>query len=141
MNIESGLRGWWGLVEAGDGSVFKQTGAHQVCKAQCEQLRAAVARGDAQQQISDHRGEDLQANGVFGTTEKGADFEMLLEPAKQQFDSPTFAIERGDRAGRALEVVAQGRVGMWRGGGRPGMSVSASFVWRCLSGSAVLADT
>src|SRR5438477_6533567 len=30
-----------------------------------------------------------------------------------------------------------GRVGMWRGGGRPGMSVSASFVWRCLSGSAI----
>src|ERR1700686_4708390 len=26
---------------------------------------------------------------------------------------------------------------MWRGGGRPGMSVSASFVWRCLSGSAI----
>src|SRR6202521_3217515 len=24
---------------------------------------------------------------------------------------------------------------MWRGGGRPGMSVSAPFVWRCLSGS------
>src|SRR5271169_6479395 len=30
-----------------------------------------------------------------------------------------------------------GRVGMWRGGGRPGMSVAAPFVWRCLSGSTV----
>src|SRR3954454_19373974 len=29
----------------------------------------------------------------------------------------------------------RGRVEMWRGGGRPGMSVSAPFVWRCLSGS------
>jgi len=29
-----------------------------------------------------------------------------------------------------------GRVEMWRGSGRPSMSVSAPFVWRCLSGSA-----
>src|SRR5712691_6463088 len=34
-------------------------------------------------------------------------------------------------------MASPGRVGMWRGGGRPGMSVSASFVWRCLSGSAI----
>src|SRR5260370_6901783 len=107
LNIERGLQGGWGFVEVGDGSVFEQTSAHQVCKAQCEQAGAAVARGDAQQQTGDHRGKDLQANGVFGTTEKGADFEMLLEPAKQQFDLPAFAIERGERAGRALEVVAQ----------------------------------
>ena len=31
----------------------------------------------------------------------------------------------------------KGRVGKWRGGGRPGMSVSAPFVWRCLSGSTI----
>jgi indolepyruvate decarboxylase len=30
-----------------------------------------------------------------------------------------------------------GRVGVWRGGGRLSISVSAPFVWRCLSGSAV----
>jgi len=30
-----------------------------------------------------------------------------------------------------------GRVGMWRGGFRLNRSVSASFVWRCLSGAAV----
>src|SRR5215472_9385951 len=27
-----------------------------------------------------------------------------------------------------------GRVGMWRGGGRSGISVAAPFVWRCLNG-------
>jgi hypothetical protein len=27
--------------------------------------------------------------------------------------------------------------GMWRGGSRPGMSVAAPFVWRCLSGSTI----
>ncbi len=34
-------------------------------------------------------------------------------------------------------TISKGRVGMWRGGGRPGMSVSAPFVWRCLSGSTI----
>jgi hypothetical protein len=33
--------------------------------------------------------------------------------------------------------VEDGRVGMWRGGFRPNISVAASFVWRCLSGSTV----
>ncbi len=31
---------------------------------------------------------------------------------------------------------SQGRVGMWRGGGRIGLSVSAPFVWRCLNSRA-----
>ena len=30
-----------------------------------------------------------------------------------------------------------GRVGMWRGGGRIGLSVSAPFVWRCLNSRAL----
>src|SRR4030081_1082553 len=30
-----------------------------------------------------------------------------------------------------------GRVGMWRGGCRSNISVAASFVWRCLTGSAM----
>src|SRR5450631_3563995 len=33
--------------------------------------------------------------------------------------------------------VAKGRVGMWRGGCRSNISVAASFVWRCLTGSAM----
>src|SRR5712671_190141 len=30
-----------------------------------------------------------------------------------------------------------GRVGVWRGGGRPNISVAAPFVWRCLTGLTV----
>ena len=42
------------------------------------------------------------------------------------------------RPSRGCAASAEsGRVGMWRGGGRLGMSVSAPFVWRCLSGSAI----
>ena len=37
----------------------------------------------------------------------------------------------------AVILSLDGRVGMWRGGCRLNISVAASFVWRCLSGSAV----
>src|SRR3954469_15232512 len=33
-------------------------------------------------------------------------------------------------------VAGHGRVEMWRGDGRLGISVSAPFVWRCLTGAA-----
>jgi len=39
------------------------------------------------------------------------------------------------RAGRTAAIAVFGRVEMWRGGCRPDISVAASFVWRCLSGS------
>jgi len=42
-----------------------------------------------------------------------------------------------DRPPAPERTDAVGRVGMWRGGGRSNISVSASFVWRCLSGSTV----
>src|SRR5215471_3294419 len=65
-------RMWRGLIDLSQWSAFEQSGSHQVGKAQSEQRRAAVARGDAQQQIGDHRGVEPQANGVFGTAEEGA---------------------------------------------------------------------
>ncbi len=37
----------------------------------------------------------------------------------------------------ALMAEYMRRVGKWRGGVRSGMSVSPSFVWRCLSGSTI----
>src|SRR5258707_9089886 len=40
-------------------------------------------------------------------------------------------------SGAREENDANGRVEMWRGGCRSDISVSASFVWRCLSGSTV----
>jgi len=36
-----------------------------------------------------------------------------------------------------LTMRLYGRVEMWRGGGRLGISVSAPFVWRCLTGAAL----
>ena len=42
-----------------------------------------------------------------------------------------------DFSARRVACSTRGRVGMWRGGGRLGMSVAAPFVWRCLSGSTI----
>ena len=42
-----------------------------------------------------------------------------------------------DRNWRKVAKTRVGRVGVWRGDVRLSMSVSAPFVWRCLSGSAV----
>ncbi len=64
---------------------------------------------------------------------------------QRKFDVPSFnARNQADK--RSLKKVARpisdffnkiGRVGMWRGGGRIGLSVSAAFVWRCLNGRAM----
>ena len=89
------------------GSAFEQAASHQMGKAQGEERRAAGLRGDAQQQIGDHRGKDLEANGVFGAAEEGADLEMLFDPAKQQLDLPAPAIERGDLDGRETELTVR----------------------------------
>src|SRR6266478_6182256 len=50
------------------------------------------------------------------------------------------SVRLGSRTGRrraSRSVAESGRVEMWRGCCRPNISVSASFVWRCLSGSTV----
>src|SRR6516165_2779169 len=52
--------------------------------------------GDAQEQIGNHCGEDLQLNGVVVVAKKLADIEMLLDPAEQQFDLPAHLVERRD---------------------------------------------
>ena len=41
------------------------------------------------------------------------------------------------RASKVAAAAAHGRVEMWRGMYRPDISVSAPFVWRCLSDSTV----
>ena len=65
-------------------------------------------------------------------TMKGGSGSSLAAPSRLRERPETALTGRyaGDRRMRRI-----GRVGKWRGGGRSGMSVSAPFVWRCLSGS------
>src|ERR1700676_2742467 len=67
-----------GLVDFGDGFSHEQALADELCEAQHPHFDAVHACCKAQEQISDHRGEDLQADGGLVSTEKRADIEMLL---------------------------------------------------------------
>src|SRR6266850_6048475 len=66
------------LVDFGDRSAREQELADEFCEAERRHLCAIGARCDAQQQIGDHRGEDLQTDRVVVGAEELADIEMLL---------------------------------------------------------------
>ena len=52
-----------------------------------------------------------------------------MRPTGRADRCPQLGVERTQRRRRLWAV--HGRVGMWRGGCRPNISVSAPFVWRC----------
>jgi hypothetical protein len=65
-----------------------------------------------------------------------------LSSALAPLRNAAYPVNVGSRGGRPEVAVsgqtdAFGRVGMWRGGCRSNISVAASFVWRCLNGSAM----
>src|ERR1700733_12402819 len=57
------LRSWdgGGVADFGDGAAFEELRAYQIGEAQGRQVGSAALGGDAQQEIGDHRGDDLQA--------------------------------------------------------------------------------
>jgi hypothetical protein len=80
---------------------------------------------------------DPKSDDATAATDAAGD-RMIYAPFGLLTEEPTTLLG----VAALLDYVAQpdyghGRVEMWRGGGRPNISVSASFVWRCLSGSAV----
>src|ERR1700679_1920903 len=64
---------------------------------------------DFQQQESDQRDGDLNADGVFGTADKMGDFQGLLHHAEEQFDLPAPLVEVGNFLGGAAQNVGQDR--------------------------------
>jgi hypothetical protein len=66
-----------------------------LCKAQCGHFDVIETCSDTQEQVGDHRGDDLQANGVVIGAEEFADIEMLLNPAEQELDLPACLVEVG----------------------------------------------
>src|SRR6266446_1877765 len=95
------------LVDVSNGFAQEQAGTDQFDEANGRHFEAVVAGGDAQQQIGDHGGEELQSDGIGVASEEGPDLEMLLDPAEQQLDLPARLVEAGDVDGGALEVVGQ----------------------------------
>ena len=80
---------WRRPIDFGDGLAHEQTLADEFGKAQRRHFDAIHPRCEAQEQIGDHGGEDLQANGGLVGAEERADIKMLLDPAEQELDLPT----------------------------------------------------
>ena len=99
-------------------------------------LRLSWARRCICEVLSERRGD------LSGSTRKGNDGRGTARTARaaNRYARPTAAAPHLDstqtRHG-AFRPAGVGRVGVWRGDVRLSMSVSAPFVWRCLSGSAV----
>ena len=99
------------LVDPSDGFSGEDAGFDKFSEADGGDGEAAVANGDAQEQIGDHGCDDLETNGVFAAAKEFSQAQMLLEPAEQQFDLPTGFVEGGDLDRRALEIIGDKRQG------------------------------
>src|SRR5258707_6271249 len=96
MSVAGGRRVHLGRsVDIDDGLSYEQRCCDEAGEADGRHDDAAFARGDPQQQISDHGGEDLQADRVLGAAEELAKLQMLLDPAEQQLDLPAGLVKRG----------------------------------------------
>src|SRR5215475_10581373 len=95
------------FADLGNRASREQELADELSETDWQHGDAVDPRRDAQQQIGDHRREDLQPNGVLVVAEELADREMLLDPAEQQFDLPSALVERGDLHGRALKIIGE----------------------------------
>src|ERR1700752_2661590 len=63
--------------------------------------------GQAQQQEGDESDSNLDAYGILGGADEASDLEGLLDPAEEQLDSPTSAVEIGDLLCAGIEFIRQ----------------------------------
>lgn len=99
-----------------DGSPGEEELPSEFGEAQSRHFDVIEACCNTQEQVGDHRRDDLQADGIFVGAEEFSDVEMLLDPTEQEFDLPSRLIEAGDLDCRALEIVADegdGFTGVW----------------------------
>src|SRR5271155_3216919 len=59
-----------GFVDRAEMAAFEEAQGDQIGKAQDRDLDAVAAGGDAQQRVGDHRGKDLEADGVVVVAEE-----------------------------------------------------------------------
>lgn len=93
------------FVDGSDGLAGEEAAGDEVGESDSGHGDAALAGGDAQQEIGDHGGDHLETDGVLGAPEEAAQFKMLLDPAEKQLDLPARFIKRGDGHGRTVEIV------------------------------------
>src|SRR4051812_43660806 len=67
----------------------------------------AAQLGEADQQVRDQCGDDLQGDGIAAGAEEALQAQVLLDPLEEQLDLPAAFVERGDARRRGLEVVGE----------------------------------
>jgi hypothetical protein len=89
------VRGWF-IEQAVETSAVHEVDAHQPGEGERALDQALSRLCQTQQQKGDQRDGDLDADGVLGGAEEAGDLQGLLDPAEEQLDGPTAAIEIGD---------------------------------------------
>src|ERR1700681_3293591 len=95
---------WWG-VDFRDRFSHEQALANEFGEAQLQHPYGIQTPRETQEQVGDHRSDDLQTNGVVVLAHELAEVEMLLDPAEQQLDLPAALVERRNLDRRAFEIV------------------------------------
>ncbi len=88
-----------------DRTSHEQALANEFGEAQIRHSQGIQTPREAQEQIGDHRGDDLQADGVVVVADELVKIEMLLDPAEQQFDLPAALVESRNLDCGAFEII------------------------------------
>src|SRR3954452_4718105 len=77
---------WRRLVDFCDRTSHEQSLTDEFREAQIQHFQGIQTLGKAQEQIGNHRGNDLQADSVAVVADELTNIEMLLDPSEQQFN-------------------------------------------------------
>jgi len=69
------------------------------------QFQALAHNGD--QHVGSHGDPHLSLDRILGRPKEMLDAQMPLDPAKEEFDSPTTVVQRADGQGRQTRVIGQ----------------------------------
>src|SRR5260370_24730155 len=108
--VKSGLLwlGWWGSLEKfGDRAPMHQVGSDQAGEGERAGHDPVGVVSQAQRQKGDQRDRDLNANGVFGSSQEMADLQGLFDPSKEQLDRPSTLVEVGDVLRACLDIIGE----------------------------------
>src|ERR1700674_4106694 len=90
-----------------DGAAVHEVGADQSGEDDRTLNAFLCGLSQAQQQEGDECDSNLDAYSVLGGADEASDLEGLLDPAEEQLDGPTPAVEISDLLGAGIEVVRQ----------------------------------
>src|SRR5260370_18054017 len=108
--VKSGLLwlgGWGGLEKFSDRAPMHQVGSDEAGEGEwaCDDFIGVVSQ--TQEQKGGQRDRDLNANGVFGSSQEVADLQGLLDPSKEQLDGPSTLVQVGDVLRACLKIIGE----------------------------------